>query len=268
MNWYYAVDDEQVGPLTEAEFNALVQEGKIQSNTKVWREGMPEWAAYADLAYLPAPETGTVGFAPAQAAPAPAATVAPAPVTAATLSMAGYHKCIECGGTFPELEMISFENVWVCAACKPVFFQKLKEGVASTGTLKYAGFWIRFGAKVLDGIIIEVMSFCAGMVIGLAMRGAAPNTTGIIGALVGFLVAVCYVIFFNGRFGATPGKMALKLKIVRPDGEPIGYSRAFGRYFAELLSGLILWVGYMMAGWDEEKRALHDRIADTRVIHV
>jgi uncharacterized RDD family membrane protein YckC len=59
----------------------------------------------------------------------------------------------------------------------------------------------------------------------------------------------------------------LNLKIVRPDGERITYARAFGRYFAERLSILIVWVGYMMAGWDEEKRALHDRIADTRVIH-
>jgi uncharacterized RDD family membrane protein YckC len=67
-------------------------------------------------------------------------------------------------------------------------------------------------------------------------------------------------------YGATPGKMALGLKIVRPDGGPISAGRAVGRYFAEILSALTLMIGYMMAGWDSEKRALHDRIADTRVI--
>ena len=60
----------------------------------------------------------------------------------------------------------------------------------------------------------------------------------------------------------------MRLKIVRPDGAPITYLRAFGRYFAEILSTLILFIGFMMAGWDEEKRALHDRICDTRVIRL
>lgn len=62
--------------------------------------------------------------------------------------------------------------------------------------------------------------------------------------------------------------MALKLKIVRPNGDPITYGRALGRYFGEMLSGLILCIGFMMAGWDEEKRTLHDRVCDTRVIRL
>ena len=270
MNWYYAVDEQQVGPLTEAEFNTLVQQGTIKPDTKVWRDGMPDWVNYADLAYAPQP----AGVAPAPAlvaTAAPLSTLTPVAgvlATAAPIAVAGYQKCVECGGSFPESEMISFDNAWVCAACKPVYVQKLKEGVALMGALKYAGFWIRFGAKVLDVIIMEVMSFCVGMVIGLAMRGADQQATSLVGAGAGFVVAICYAVFFNGRFGATPGKMALKLKIVRPDGEPITYGRAFGRYFAEMLSGLIFSIGYMMAGWDEEKRAPHDRVADTRVIHV
>jgi uncharacterized RDD family membrane protein YckC len=262
MNWYYAVDEQQVGPLTEAEFKTLVQQGKIKPDTKVWRDGMPDWVNYADLAY--APQSAQA----AGLAPAPATLTATALATAAPITMAGYQKCVECGGSYPEAEMISFDNAWVCAACKPVYVQKLREGVAPMGALRYAGFWIRAGAKVLDGIIMEVMSFCVGMVIGLALRGAPPQTITLVTGAAGIIVALCYVVIFNGRFGATPGKMALKLKIVRPDGEPIGYGRAFGRYFAEMLSSLIVFVGYMMAGWDDEKRALHDRVADTRVIHV
>ena len=75
-------------------------------------------------------------------------------------------------------------------------------------------------------------------------------------------------MFFLGKFGATPGKMACKLKVVRPDGERISYARALGRHFAEMLSGIILYIGYIMAAFDEEKRTLHDRICDTRVIKV
>jgi uncharacterized RDD family membrane protein YckC len=61
--------------------------------------------------------------------------------------------------------------------------------------------------------------------------------------------------------------MACGLRVVRPDGESLTFMRAFGRHFAEMLSGLILMIGYLMAAFDSEKRALHDRISDTRVVH-
>jgi uncharacterized RDD family membrane protein YckC len=60
--------------------------------------------------------------------------------------------------------------------------------------------------------------------------------------------------------------MACGIKIVTPDGNRVSYMRAFGRYFAEILSGMILLIGYIMAAFDYEKRALHDRICSTRVI--
>jgi uncharacterized RDD family membrane protein YckC len=56
--------------------------------------------------------------------------------------------------------------------------------------------------------------------------------------------------------------------VITADGEPITYWRAFGRYFGKLLSGIILGIGYLMAAFDEEKRALHDRICHTRVVKV
>jgi uncharacterized RDD family membrane protein YckC len=84
--------------------------------------------------------------------------------------------------------------------------------------------------------------------------------------LIQFAINISYEVGFLGRFGATPGKMACKLKVVTSSGAPISYGRALGRYFASLLSGLILFIGYIMAAFYDEKRALHDRICDTRVI--
>jgi uncharacterized RDD family membrane protein YckC len=60
--------------------------------------------------------------------------------------------------------------------------------------------------------------------------------------------------------------MACGIKVVRPDGDRVSYARALGRYFAEILSGLILAIGYIMAAFDSEKRALHDHICSTRVV--
>jgi len=58
----------------------------------------------------------------------------------------------------------------------------------------------------------------------------------------------------------------MKIKVVTPDGGRISYARATGRHFAKILSGIICYIGYLMAFWDDEKRALHDRMCGTRVI--
>jgi uncharacterized RDD family membrane protein YckC len=63
------------------------------------------------------------------------------------------------------------------------------------------------------------------------------------------------------------GKMAVKIKVVGADGSPIGYGRALGRAFAEVLSGICFYIGYIMAGFDKEKQSLHDKICSTRVIY-
>jgi uncharacterized RDD family membrane protein YckC len=84
--------------------------------------------------------------------------------------------------------------------------------------------------------------------------------------LVSTLFSLAYSAGFVGGLGATPGMMALGLKVVRPDGSPISYGRAVGRYFAAMLSAIILGIGYLMVAFDAEKRALHDMICDTRVI--
>jgi len=85
--------------------------------------------------------------------------------------------------------------------------------------------------------------------------------------LVFLVLNMGYSIFFIGKYGATPGKMACKIKVITAEGGPVTYGRATGRFFAEMLSGIICYIGYIMVGFDEEKRALHDRICNTRVIY-
>jgi len=75
-----------------------------------------------------------------------------------------------------------------------------------------------------------------------------------------------YNTYFIGRFGATLGKMACRLKVVTPEGGQVSYARALGRFFSEMISSMILLIGYIMAAFDDEKRALHDRICSTRVV--
>lgn len=79
-------------------------------------------------------------------------------------------------------------------------------------------------------------------------------------------IAATYTTWFLGRYGATLGKMACKIKVVTADGERVSYARACGRHFAEFISSLILFIGYIMAAFDNQKRTLHDRICNTRVV--
>jgi uncharacterized RDD family membrane protein YckC len=248
MSWYYAVGQEQKGPVTDEQLQELARDGVITGESLVWREGMTDWRPYSSRG------TGA-------AAPASAPTAAPA----------GGVVCAECGKSFQADEVVKFGDRHVCAACKPTFVQRMQEGAVIAGALDYASFGIRFGAKILDGLILWVVNTGLTFALGMALGATNSDPTAAVAfmaATVGIqvLVNVSYGTFFLGRFGATPGKMACRIKVVRPDGSPLTYGRACGRVFAEILSALTCYIGYIMANFDEEKRSLHDRICDTRVI--
>ena len=82
----------------------------------------------------------------------------------------------------------------------------------------------------------------------------------------GVALAIAYACFFIRRWDATPGKMAMGLKLIRSDGSKLSIGRIVGRYFSEWVSAMILFMGYFMVLFDDQRRALHDRICDTRVI--
>jgi uncharacterized RDD family membrane protein YckC len=84
--------------------------------------------------------------------------------------------------------------------------------------------------------------------------------------LVGLVLSFVFEVFFVGRFGGTPGKLLLQMRIVRSDFSRLTYGRVAIRFFGKMLSDLTMYIGYIMVGFDPQRRALHDHIADTRVI--
>jgi uncharacterized RDD family membrane protein YckC len=119
----------------------------------------------------------------------------------------------------------------------------------------YAGFWIRFASYIIDVIIL----FVVGIVLALAV-GGTPGT------LLQFAVGLVYTIGFWTAQGATPGKMAVGIKITTVDGDDIDFGRALLRYVGYIASAIILLIGYLMIAFTREKRGLHDYIAGTVVI--
>jgi uncharacterized RDD family membrane protein YckC len=120
--------------------------------------------------------------------------------------------------------------------------------------MKYSGFWRRFAAAFIDGLIIGVVP---SLVIG---HDNAVTTNGL-----SFLVGLSYSVWMNGTYGATVGKMVMKIKIVKESGSKINYQDAALRYFASILSAVVLLIGYIVMIWDSKKQTWHDRIAKTVV---
>ena len=261
MDWYYAESGRQVGPIQEEPFEALVRSGVVRPDTLVWQQGMPNWQPY-----------GTV-----QPAVLPAAPRLDALSAVAAGSSTRF--CSECGRPFPQSELIPFGNSFVCSSCKEIFAHKLREGVSTAGAVRYGGFWIRFAAILIDGAILTTVSILISVVGVMAFssavssRGAVAAHSGLIIAyqgltfLLNLAIGVTYQVYFLTRYGATPGKLALRLKVIPARGGPISMPLAIARFFAYYLSMLTLGIGYIMAGIDEQKRALHDRVCETRVIH-
>jgi hypothetical protein len=110
MDWFYVKDGQQAGPVTRTELDALITSKTITAETLVWRTGQAEWQPFSAVA---------------AAAPHPKGPQIPEAAVAA---------CVECGGTFASNEMMIFEGAHVCPRCKPIFLQKLKEGVRVGGT--------------------------------------------------------------------------------------------------------------------------------------
>ena len=248
MNWYYVKDNAQAGPVDHEVLDRLFRAGTINDSTLVWSPGMETWRRYSEV--RPGQSPALIG---------------------------SEDVCAECGKTFDKSEMIRHGEVSVCATCNPAFLQKISEGVRPVaGAMRYAGFWIRFAAKLVDGIIMGVL-LGLPMIATMASMGALENPpeepsdtaelVQLVFQIIYFVVYGAYSIFFIGKYGATPGKMACKIKVVDATGAQIGYGRATGRFFAEILSGLIFYIGYIMVAFDDQKRALHDRICNTRVIY-
>jgi len=258
MNWYYVEQGQQAGPVDDAQLEQLRASGRIQPETLVWHDALPNWQPYSQAKS----ESAT---------PAPGLRIAP-PV-AGTSTAGAQARCTECGGTFPVENMIRYGAAHVCANCKPAFVQKLAEGAQiNVSDLRFAGFWTRFAAVFLDGLILWVVSFTLQMAFGLtaaqALGRGSPATMVVQFFLIGIqmIIAIGYETFFIGKYGATLGKMACKIKVVTADGGKVSYMLAFGRYFGKVLSSLTCLIGYIMAAFDDEKRALHDRICNTRVV--
>ena len=273
MKWYYVEENEKKGPFEEAGFLDLIETGTISSDTLVWNESMTEWQPYSEI------KTDSVEIAPEKTDVM--TSEKSVPKKPAKASSAPRSFCSMCGKSFLQENLIPFENKLICARCKPTFLQQIKENAEVTGKtiLHYAGFWKRALAIILDAIVLYILSlvitiplsFLAAPPPSYSSEGVSNSMGGFVGfqiliTLLSFLIRMAYEVILTYKYEATLGKMALGIKVVRSDGSHITLGQSFGRYFSKIVSAIILYIGFIMAAFSDEKCALHDHMCNTRVI--
>ena len=190
MEWFYAHNGQQAGPVSETDLAELAGTGVVTAETLVWHAGMNEWQAYGSVMTVPPPVGGSIET----------------------------KYCNSCGNQFPVSDLAMFGESAVCMTCKPGYVQRLRQGMTSTAPplFNYAGFWVRVVAQLIDGVILSAVRYA--ITIPLGLEGFfRPLRPGIMAAYfgagpgIGFALGVAYSVYFWSQYGATPGKMALGL---------------------------------------------------------
>lgn len=144
-----------------------------------------------------------------------------------------------------------------------------------------AGFWRRVLAVILDWLMVTLIhllidAILFGLIYGIMVLIEPAISTRNMVFIITYLVLsvlnlhiswLWYALFHSSRYQATPGKMALGIKVTNKAGERISFERATARFFSKYITALTLGVGYVMAAFSSRKQALHDFIASTLVVN-
>ncbi len=250
--WYFADGQDRQGPLSADDMRQRFQRGDITLATLVWREGFAQWAPLSEAV----DELQLQNLASA------------ASNLGSGIDLRGDYTAIDNataplpgtgGGTYSPYTAPAAATGYANAA------------VVNGQDVVYAGFWKRYAAYFIDYILLTVVTLPLSMIINLTGAGSGNESVQVALTLVVMLLSMVisigyYAGFHASRGGATLGKMAVGIKVVRGNGERISFLRAFCRYLATIVSSLILMIGFIMAAFTERKQALHDMMCDTLVV--
>lgn len=150
-------------------------------------------------------------------------------------------------------------------------YQGVQSAEIATSQVEYAGFWIRFAANFVDGLIIFVPCMTLVIIAGLVIGADNINNSGLLDVvvrLISMFIGWIYFVYMTHKYNATLGKKAFGIKVVSEKSEKLTFGQTILREtIGKLISSLILCIGYIMAGFTSKKQALHDKIAGTLVVY-
>jgi uncharacterized RDD family membrane protein YckC len=159
--------------------------------------------------------------------------------------------CSNCGAQSPD-------DAIFCFRCGTKLVNK-EIGHREEINFEYAGFWRRLAALVIDGIILTISYLLISSLFGFKHFSLV-----IVIWIIGYWLY--FTLYESSKKMATLGKMALEIMVTDANGNQINFGRANARFWSKILSNMIMFAGYIMAGITDKKQALHDVIADTLVI--
>lgn len=184
----------------------------------------------------------------------------------------GVRACARCQTAFCGDCLVPINGRDYCAVCKGEQVMDVRSGTV-IGALPLASIGRRFAARFVDSLIVMSTFIIAAVIIAVFESDSKGNEEllgfvilGLFG--IGFIALLSYEALMLGSRGATLGKMALKIRVVRPDGAEISKGQAWGRSITRMIMFHVLaLLNYGAALVTKEKTCLHDMIAKTRVVN-
>ncbi|MCU1246602.1 MAG: domain containing protein [Acidobacteria bacterium] len=189
----------------------------------------------------------------------------------------GVRACARCGRPFCADCVVNIQGRSFCATCKGEKLLDIQSG-SDASTLRFASIGRRFAAQWIDGIIFMIpIVIVFGITLAVLLARNSPQAPDALPTWFIFLAIILVAAFFFGFMayealmlswrGQTLGKMALHIRVVRPDGAPISRGQAWGRALTRgVMVHLLALVNYLPALFTVEKTCVHDMAARTRVV--
>ena len=249
--WYFADGQERQGPLTADEMRLRFQRAQISLTTLIWREGFAQWK----------PLSEAVDELQLQNLSSAAGNLG------SGFDLRGDYTAID-NGTAP---LPGTGGGTHSPYTAPAAGGYANAAVVGGGNVVYAGFWKRYASYFLDSVVVSVVNIPISLIFNgigaVSGNESVALVMSLLAMVAGLALGVAYYAGFHASAGgATLGKMAVGIKVVRGNGERLTLGRGIGRYFGFLLSSLTLMIGFIMAAFTERKQALHDMICDTVVV--
>ncbi|GAB3389946.1 RDD family protein [Lysobacter fragariae] len=291
--WYYSdYDRNRHGPVAASDLAQLHASGQLRLDTLVWREGLLQWQPWQDVMGEVLGEAQ--GLAPLPEADLPKAdlpeakttTVADTAPSSSTLS-AGVNPYAIAEPVVRPVTASAASSADPSAtqpyspyAPPRASVQESDGNYVGGGEVVYAGFWKRYAALCIDGFlvgiafyIVMIVAMIAGFgVVGLSGAGADGMGLGFAALMIGaylmypLISGLYYISMESSSLQATLGKLAVGIKVTDSDGHRLARGQALGRWASHLLCYFTLYIGYIMAGFTDRKRGLHDMVAGTLVV--
>jgi hypothetical protein len=220
MDWYFVSNHERKGPISQVEFDQLTQAGVITPATLVWREGMAEWSPWGQQAG--------------------SSLAAPPPPT-----VPGGLVCSQCGQFFAPDQVIKLGAGYVCAACKPIATQKLREGVLDLNTSEQIRKdHLQHEASIKSVGFLYFLAAAVLLLVGIVRIASASNGRE---PLVGSIVAFLFVGISVAQIWVGIGLRKLKPWARIPSGILSGLG-LIGFPIGTLINGYILYLLFSKKG--------------------